>query len=74
MVKLAIPDGPQIVAPLIDMTKPEIADEARRLGLGPEDTWSCYRPVETEDGFQPCGRCDACVLHRHAWSLVERPV
>jgi 7-cyano-7-deazaguanine synthase len=72
-IRLAIPGAPEIVAPLAGMTKPQIADEARRLGVGPDDTWSCYRPVETGGDYQPCGRCDACVLHRHAWGLVEKP-
>jgi len=71
MIGLAIPDAPTITAPLVTMSKPEIAREAARLGLVPEDTWSCYRPVETDDGFEPCGRCDACVLHRYAWQAVK---
>lgn len=67
MVALAIPDGPKVVAPLQTMTKPEIATEAYRLGLRPGQTWSCYRPQEGADGPRPCGECDACVLHEHAW-------
>ena len=70
MITLAIPQTLDIVAPLINMSKPEIAQEAVRLGLVPGDTWSCYRPVETDRGFKPCGHCDACVLHRYAWQTV----
>jgi len=74
MISLAIPNAPQVVAPLISMSKPEIAQEAMRLGLASGDTWSCYRPVESDNGFEPCGRCDACVLHRYAWQTAEEKV
>ncbi len=74
MISLAIPGAPRIVAPLIHLSKPEIAQEAARLGLVPEDTWSCYRPVETINGFEPCGRCDACILHEYAWRAVGKPL
>ncbi len=71
MIRLAIPDGPRIVAPLMNMTKPEIAREAYRLGLRPGQTWSCYRPQETPSGLEPCGQCDACILHGYAWESVS---
>jgi 7-cyano-7-deazaguanine synthase len=67
MISLAIPSGPVIVAPLVRMSKPEIAAEARRLGLTPGDTWSCYQPRLTAQGVSPCRECDACILHDHAW-------
>ncbi len=67
MITAAIPNGPEIIAPLITMSKPEIAAEARRLGLLRGETWSCYRPHFTPQGISPCGECDACVLHDHAW-------
>ncbi len=67
MINLAVPNGPKIVAPLLEMSKPQIAAEARRLGLAPGDTWSCYQPRFTDQGISPCGQCDACILHDHAW-------
>jgi 7-cyano-7-deazaguanine synthase len=67
MINLAIPNGIRIVTPLINMSKPEIAREAKRLGLKEEDTWSCYTPVKNRSKITPCGRCDACVLHALAW-------
>ncbi len=67
MMKLAVPDGPQIKAPLLFMSKPEIAAEAKRLGIGPGETWSCYQPQFTVQGIVPCKKCDACVLHDYAW-------
>lgn len=67
MIDLAIPNGAKIIAPLMEMTKPEIAREAYRLGIRKGDTWSCYRPLTTNNGFEPCGKCDACILHKYAW-------
>jgi 7-cyano-7-deazaguanine synthase len=70
MINMAIPKSLQIVAPLVNMSKPEIVREARRLGLKKDDTWSCYMPVINAGRTQPCGRCDGCVLHEWAWSKV----
>jgi len=70
MIKMAIPDGPEIIAPLISLSKPEIAKEAHRLGIHPGETWSCYRPVLTENGYKPCEECDACILHKYAWKNI----
>lgn len=72
MIKAAVPGGPQVVAPLIEMSKPTIAAQAKRRGLAPGDTWSCYQPRLTSQGIWPCGQCDACVLHDHAWQEVDR--
>jgi 7-cyano-7-deazaguanine synthase len=70
MMQLAVPGGPKVVAPLVSMTKPEIAAEANRLGLAPGDTWSCYQPKMIRKGLIPCSECDACVLHTLAWKTV----
>jgi len=48
-----------IHAPLLDMTKADIAREAERLGLNAALSHSCYDPLP--DGTH-CGRCDACRL------------
>jgi 7-cyano-7-deazaguanine synthase len=64
----AVPNGPRVVAPLVTLTKPEIAALARELGLKPGDTWSCYAPEERDGTAVPCGHCDACLLHAHAWA------
>ena len=48
-----------IRAPLIDMTKADIAREAQRLGLDASLSHSCYDPLP--DG-RHCGKCDACRL------------
>ncbi|WP_265570414.1 7-cyano-7-deazaguanine synthase QueC [Sphingomicrobium nitratireducens] len=54
-------DGFTVHAPLLHMTKADIAREAARLGLDPSISHSCYDPLP--DGGA-CGRCDACRL-RH---------
>jgi 7-cyano-7-deazaguanine synthase len=49
----------KVHAPLVAMTKGDIASEAQRLGLDVSQSWSCYDPAP--DG-RPCGRCDSCEL------------
>jgi 7-cyano-7-deazaguanine synthase len=70
MISAAIPKGPKIVTPLIHRTKPQIAREAYRRGLRRGEMWCCYRPVIAKVGIVPCGRCDACILHEHAWAKL----
>jgi len=48
-----------IHAPLLQMSKADIAREADRLGLDAGQSWSCYDP--TLDGLH-CGLCDSCRL------------
>jgi 7-cyano-7-deazaguanine synthase len=48
-----------IHAPLLNLTKAEIAREAQRLGLDAALSHSCYDPLP--DG-RHCGECDACRL------------
>lgn len=71
MMAIANPGGPRLVAPLLQMTKVEIAQRARDLGIGEHDTWSCYRPQLTHQGVVPCHLCDACRLHDHAWQAID---
>jgi 7-cyano-7-deazaguanine synthase len=52
-------DALTIHAPLLAMTKADIAREAQRLGLDAGLSHSCYDPAP--DG-RHCGRCDACRL------------
>jgi 7-cyano-7-deazaguanine synthase len=52
-------EGFTIHAPLLEMTKSEIARGAERLGLDAALSHSCYDPLA--DGTH-CGRCDACRL------------
>jgi len=49
----------KIHAPLISLTKAQIVQEGRRLGVDYGETSSCYDPGS--DG-RPCGACDSCLL------------
>ncbi len=49
----------KIHAPLMEMTKADIAHEAARLGLDPAMSWSCYDPTPDH---RHCGLCDSCRL------------
>jgi 7-cyano-7-deazaguanine synthase len=44
MMAIANPNGAQIEAPLLKMSKEQIARLANDLGIGKDDTWSCYQP------------------------------
>jgi 7-cyano-7-deazaguanine synthase len=47
--------APQLWAPLVQWNKARIVQEALRLGVPIERTWSCYA-----GGDHPCGVCDSC--------------
>ncbi len=57
-------------APLIHMTKADIAREADRLGLDAGLSHSCYDPAP--DGAA-CGRCDACRLRARGFAEAGLP-
>ena len=57
-------------APLMAMTKADIAREAQRLGLDAGLSHSCYDP--REDGAA-CGRCDACRLRSKGFAEAGLP-
>ena len=57
-------------APLLHMTKADIAREAARLGLDAELSHSCYDP--REDGAA-CGLCDACRLRARGFEEAGLP-
>lgn len=71
MSAVANPGGAAISAPLLTMSKRDIARLAQQHGLGEHDTWSCYRPQIVDGGVTPCHECDACLLHTHAWEPAD---
>ena len=71
-IQVGMPGGPRILAPLMFLSKPEIAKKAANYGLQPDDTWSCYRPVLIGSLSKPCGRCDACRLNEYAWKSIQQ--
>ena len=68
MLEKAMPNCPRVVAPLQNLSKPQIAKLAIQLGLSREETWSCYRPKRVGGYLVPCGVCDACILSKYAWT------
>jgi 7-cyano-7-deazaguanine synthase len=57
-------------APLLQMTKADIAREAARLGLDAGISHSCYDPAA--DGAA-CGQCDACRLRARGFEEAGLP-
>jgi len=56
-----------IHAPLQHLTKAQIIERGRRLGLDYGLTHSCYDPPA--DG-RPCGRCDSCLLRAAGFAEI----
>lgn len=61
--------APQILAPLIHLTKTEVARLGRRLGAPLDITWSCTRAHDV-----PCGECGQCRLRERALRELEQHV
>jgi 7-cyano-7-deazaguanine synthase len=59
-----------VQAPLLHMSKAEIAAEAARLDLDAGLSWSCYDPAP---GGLHCGRCDSCRLRSKAFAEAGLP-
>lgn len=57
-------------APLMSMSKAQIAEEGRRLGVEFALTVSCYQA--DQDGLA-CGRCDACRLRAEGFNAAHMP-
>lgn len=55
----------RIVAPLVAMTKAEIARRGAELGAPMAATHSCYDPAGPD--ALACGRCDSCILRRRGF-------
>jgi len=70
MMAIANPQGAQIRAPLLRLSKPKIAMMAKELGIAKDDTWSCYQPTIAGGAVTPCLVCDACRLHEYAWNAI----
>ncbi|TNJ35450.1 7-cyano-7-deazaguanine synthase QueC [Arenimonas terrae] len=57
----------KVHAPLIRMSKAQIAREGQRLGLDFSRTVSCY---QADDQGRACGRCDACRLRAEGFAAA----
>jgi len=60
--------GAQLWAPLVQWSKVRIVEEALRLDVPIETTWSCY-----SGGTHPCGVCDSCRIRDEALRAANRP-
>ena len=60
--------GTQLWSPLVHWNKARIVEEALRLNVPIEATWSCY-----SGGTQPCGVCDSCRIRDEALRAANRP-
>lgn len=63
-------DSFHIEAPLLHMTKADIAAEAARLGLDAGMSWSCYDPTPSGEH---CGYCDSCRLRAKGFEEAGLP-
>ena len=57
-----------LVESLIEMSKAQIALEAKRLGVPFALTWTCYDPQIHNGAYTPCEQCDACILRRNGFA------
>ena len=60
--------GARLWAPLVQWSKVKIVQEALRLGVPIEQTWSCYRGSD-----EPCGVCDSCRIRDQALRDAGHP-
>ncbi|QNI43702.1 7-cyano-7-deazaguanine synthase QueC [Synechococcus sp. A15-28] len=60
--------GTQLWAPLVEWSKTRIVEEALRLNVPIQTTWSCY-----SGGDEACGVCDSCRIRDAALREAGRP-
>jgi 7-cyano-7-deazaguanine synthase len=63
LLALGTRNGVRVESPTLAWDKRRIVQEARHLGLGRQDFWSCYR-----GGTSPCGLCESCLRSARAWA------
>lgn len=61
----------EIITPLVHLSKTKIVQEAVKLNVPLELTWSCYK-----DEVEACGVCDSCRLRLNGFKLagVKDPI
>jgi 7-cyano-7-deazaguanine synthase len=55
----------ELLTPFMDITKNDICEIGKTLGVPFEDTWTCYKGLDV-----PCGVCGACVERTEAFEYV----
>ncbi|MDZ7817831.1 MAG: 7-cyano-7-deazaguanine synthase QueC [Aliarcobacter sp.] len=56
-----------IVTPLVHLSKAQIVEEAIKLNVPLEHTWSCYKEEE-----EACGVCDSCRLRLNGFKIANQ--
>ncbi|MDY0052257.1 MAG: 7-cyano-7-deazaguanine synthase QueC [Aliarcobacter sp.] len=56
-----------ILTPLVHLSKAQIVQEAIKLNVPLEHTWSCYKEEE-----EACGVCDSCRLRLNGFKLANQ--
>lgn len=56
----------EIITPLVHLTKAQIVEEAIKLNVPLEHTWSCYKEEN-----EACGVCDSCRLRLNGFKLAN---
>ena len=61
----------EIITPLVHLTKAQIVEEAIKLNVPLEHTWSCYK-----EEIEACGVCDSCRLRLNGFKIagVKDPI
>lgn len=57
----------EIITPLVHLSKAQIVEEAIKLNVPLELTWSCYKEED-----QACGVCDSCRLRLNGFKEVNQ--
>ena len=57
----------EIITPLVHLTKAQIVEEAIKLNVPLEHTWSCYKEEEVA-----CGVCDSCRLRLNGFKIANK--
>ena len=55
----------EIVTPLVHLSKAQIVQEAAKLNVPLEHTWSCYKEEN-----EACGVCDSCRLRLNGFKIA----
>ena len=56
-----------ILTPLVHLSKAQIVQEAKKLNVPLEHTWSCYKEED-----EACGICDSCRLRLNGFKLANQ--
>lgn len=56
----------RVIAPYTNITKADIANIGKKLGIDYTETWSCYK-----GGEKHCGRCGTCVERKEALAKAD---